>query len=1055
MTECPFCRFQPIEETATYCTNCGAQLFLERRQTVYERLKFLGGESRIITAVFINFTGFEKLVGAEKYQSAIVYLYKYLEEISDVIRSFDGTANKILPDFRVLGIFGAPKAHPDDILRSARCAFEVRSQWQKKKSAIKDLQEIDITIGINTGRTFFGYVLEDFLTVIGDTINTASRLAEICPAGEIIISKDILNKAIEYLTVEDFGKLVVKGKREKITTYLLKGLKEDTFLFKVIQLPIFGRNEELRKLSLLAGGTVNKNLTLGIVNGQMGIGKTKLKEEFEGYLSKQNLCNFLEAQCVADVQSPYYPFKAMLKNYFGLTDFENREVAKRKVNRVCGQLGLSPVDTKGLTNLLFTDLKRIKGEEMKAINEEIHISMKNLIQHESERRPLVLIFEDFNRADPMSKDLIIYLALELKNFAVMFLMVNPPREFLSNISEPIEEINLAPLSYEDVQGLVRFLLDDVDDKLVEFIYRAAGGNPMFTIEAIRNTRRTKLIKEVSGRWYLEKEQRLAFLDDLYGVVMSTIDSLPPNYRLLIDYASVIGYSFNKHLLEEIFEDRDITDRLDYLVGEGYFVLSEEGVDPVFIFRHNLLKDAAYSVVPLKKRKEIHQKVAVLLEKTYANRLADFYEDISYHYYTGENWQKAAIYYKFSGDKAKNLFAIDQAFSFYNTVLKIKEDQNNYVSSELTREILLNLTDLYEITGDVQKMAISAEQGLKNAQQDKDLKSELLFLERQGYATILENKFDKAEELFLTGIQKCDNNMPEISTMLYAHLGFTYALEYEYEKSLIHYNLSWNTARNNNIKDGEVLCLFDLAHLHQRLGNYEQALEYLNYGLESLISSDELRRIAQFRYLVAEIDYAIGNLDKTKETLSAIFTTAETIGHFEIFVKAGIDLALVNAISKNESAAAKYLEQIDKKITLFARENLLAEINFKKAQIYYNFGDHNKARDYLMTGLKLAQKYNQKEIECGCLVLLSDIDEGGRYENARKALAIAETIKLPPVIVQVMYRLSEIFIENNDLDKGRYYATKALVLFDGIKSNLKPENQEIYGRRREYLRLLEI
>ena len=1056
MKKCPYCGFPDNYEDAIYCTKCGSSLTGSRKELISERLTLLGGELRLLTAIFVNFVGFEKLTAITDYNQAMLFLRETLNEIEDVIHSFDGTSNKILPDIRVLGIFGAPRAHPDDIIRAMRCAFEIRLRWQKQRAAIKELGPIDMTIGINTGRAFFGYLLSEFLTVIGDTINTTARLTEICPPGEILVNDTTVKKAIEYVVVEDYGERVVKGKRERIKAHLLKGLKEDTIFLKVLQLPIFGRVEELNKLMTLTAGLKENRMILGIINGQMGIGKTRLKDEFEKQLAKNNSYNFYEAQCAADVQSPYYPFKFLLKAYFGITDAESREIAKGKIERVCSQLNLSHDDIKGLSSLMFTDMPRVTTDELRNVNEEIHMAIKNFIQRECQKRSVVFIFEEFNRADAMSKDLICYLGQELKNTPAMFLLVNPAREFVSKIPIATEEINISPLSYDEVHGLIKFLLGDVDDKLVDFIYRAAGGNPMFTIEAIRNTRRTNLIKEISGRWYLEKEQRLAFLDDLYGVVMSTIDSLPPNDRLVVDYASVVGYSFNKRILEEMLDNRDISDRLEYLVGEGYFVLSKGEIDPVLVFRHNLLKDAAYSVIPVRKRKEIHQKVAVMMEEVYNNQLSDFYEDIGHHYLASENWRKAAVYNKLSGDKAKNLFAIDQAFSFYNATLKIKEDWDSYVSDELVREVLLNITDLHEISGNVPRMVSIAEEGLTSARRDKVLKDELLFIERLGYAKIMGNSFSEAEELLLMGIQKCDEKTQDINTILNAHLGFAYAGKYEYEKSLLYYNLSWNIARNNNIRNGEVFCLYNLAHLHRSLGNYEQALDYLNYGLENFSKVDEIRRIMQFRHLVGEICYLIGDYEKAKEMLTDVFYSAEVIGKIDILVKAGVALALINAVhNKNEAEVNKYLALADEKIGFFTQENLLAEINYKKALIFYELGDSIKAGDFLTNALRVAQNYNQKEIECECLLLLTQVENAQQEENVRKAMTIAETMKLSPQIARVMYRMAEISRLNEDADKSRYYGSKALVMYNDIKSKLQPENQQHYARKREYIRLLEL
>ena len=107
----------------------------------------------------------------------------------------------------------------------------------------------------------------------------------------------------------------------------------------------------------------------------------------------------------------------------------------------------------------------------------------------------------------------------------------------------------------------------------------------------------------------------------------------------------------------------------------------------------------------------------------------------------------------AGDKAKNLYAVEQALEFYNRVLEIDKDTATLANS-LMRSVFLNMTDLYEITGDIKKMEKIAEQGLKNARFDKNVESEVGFLERYGYSLFLINRFSEAEELFLSATDKC-------------------------------------------------------------------------------------------------------------------------------------------------------------------------------------------------------------------------------------------------------------------------------------------------------------
>jgi class 3 adenylate cyclase len=1056
---CPFCDNQQVDTDSLFCTKCGSRLRGASASLDTDRLKMLGGESRLLTSVFVNFRGFDQLIKEQGPIKGMIYIRECLMGVEEIIRSFDGTTDLIYPDSRVLGIFGAPKAHKDDPIRTTRCAFQIRNWWSESKDNKDFLDKVDIAIGVNTGRAFFAYILEEpsFLTVIGDTVNTAARLTEISPPGEILLSEDTYDRITEYVNARHMGERFVKGKRKKVSVYILEGIKEEPKVLTTQQMPFFGRMPDLDKLVNAAEKVKNKKLAFITIAGQMGIGKTRLKEEFEKYLSNNESFHFMETHCTAEMQSPYYPFRFLFRNYFSLNESETDEVVASKIDKFVGENGLKPTDAKGIKHLFLTDINRLRSDEMRLINEEIYSSIKNFVKNECQERPFVMIFEEFNKADTMSRSLVAYLLSELQNEALMFLMVNATSEFASNLDIPIfvEEVNIKPLSLEETGELIRCILRNVDDKLVEFIYQAAGGNPLFTIEAIRNTRRTKVIKEISGKWYVAKEQRLPFLDDLYGVVMSTIDSLPSDYRLIIDYASVIGYSFNLRILQGLLERPHLGEQLDYLASDGYIILSKDAQDPVYVFRHSLLKDAAYTVLPLRKRKEIHRRIADLFENIYGNQLSNFYESVAHHYFSSENFKKAAKYYKLAGDKSKNLYAIEQAFEFYNMVLKLKKEVADQIPPELVRSVFLNMSDLYEISGDIQRMEKISKDGLVDAQRDNDLESEIAFTERNGSALTLLNKFKDAEELLLAGVQKCDEKFPFLLTTLYSDLGYLYVQKNEYEKSILYFNLSWNTARAHQLEDGELLCLLNISELHRNLGNYEQASEYLNYGLEKLQSSERRRQFIQFNYLAADINYQIWNLEEAKKLLLDCYKIAEEIGTFESAVKAALGLAVIFACEENFSESDKYLQFVDKEISFFIREDLLAEINYKKAQIFYCKHDHKKVLDFATSALKIAEKFNQREDMARCYWLLSIIDKENALKHAKKAHKLGEDLKLQPLIATILYRLAEIYKESSDDENARYYGRKALLMYDDLKSKLKDENRQHFTRKPEYMKLLEV
>lgn len=1022
-----------------------------------ERLRLLGGELRLLTVFFVNLSGIDRLIRKDTYAATSEHIQQFLRNIEEIVDEYNGTSNRIIPDFRILAIFGAPQAHHDDALRATRCASRIRDWWLKNKQESKFLKDTDLRIGMNTGRAFFGFVLKEspFLTVIGDSINTAARLTEMSQQSEILMSRTTHNAVFRYIDAEHIGEQTLKGKETKVDIYRLQKIRTTPRTAEPMRMPLFGREAELQRLLTLAQESVKHGGLRCVINGQLGIGKTRLKEELEAHLHKSDEVLCLETNCSVDVQSPYFPFRTLLRNLLQLHELDNQQSINKRIEAMVVGETLNAALAKGIKHLLLTDIGRLRSDELRMINEEIYASMLNIVRDESHRKPLILIFEECGQADLMSRELLAYLMFELEKEPVMFVLVNVPDHGSLPGSTSIEEIDLKPLPRQHIYALVQHILGNVDDSLTDFIYREAGGNPLFTIEAIRNTRRNKIIHQTAGKWYLARKQTLVFLDDLYGMVMSTIDSLTLDARLIIDYASVIGYRFSLRILRELLPRPDLQEHLDQLNAEGYIVLSAAGDDPIYIFRHNLLRDAAYTVLPVRKRKEVHFQVAGLFEQIYADNISSFYEDVAQHYLACDQYHNATKYYKLAGDKAKNLYAIDQALAFYEQVLSIKKDHSYDLPKDLYRDIMLNIIDIYEIKGDISKMEKTARERLFEARQDHDNKNAVLFAERAAYGLILLNRTEQAEELLVSSIEKCDEQMTHILPILYANLGMLYASRYEYDSCLLNYNLSWRTARANDIKEAEILCLLNLSRLHKGLGNYEKALEYLQYGLEILVDVADIRKNIELQYLVAGVDYEIWNIEKAKNVLSECLMTADSVGSLDAYIRSALDLACICSLNGESDRVADYLKDVDRKMSFLVRESLLAEIALKKGLVHYNSRDYKKASDYALNSIEIAERSNQREIEFQCYILRSMIDKNHGMEDAKKALDLAERMKLPPLIADALYRIALVFLQKDNIEQARYYGRKALLVYDDIKSRLSSANRQYYTRRPEYSKLLEI
>lgn len=111
------------------------------------------------------------------------------------VERFGGVVEKFIGD-AVVAVWGAPMAHEDDAERAVRAAL-----------AILDVVDVEIRVAVNTGKVLVS-VKEDAdrgASIVGDPVNTASRLQAIAPVGGIVVGEEtyrLTSEVVEYAAVE-------------------------------------------------------------------------------------------------------------------------------------------------------------------------------------------------------------------------------------------------------------------------------------------------------------------------------------------------------------------------------------------------------------------------------------------------------------------------------------------------------------------------------------------------------------------------------------------------------------------------------------------------------------------------------------------------------------------------------------------------------------------------------------------------------------------------------------------------------------------------------------
>lgn len=186
----------------------------------------LPSQKQPVVIFFSDIRGFTPMSEAMNPDEIAGLLTDYFTEMVDIVFEHSGTLDKFMGD-AIMALWGAPISHADDADRAMQCALDQLDTLEKMNAKWKESgrQPLAIGIGINFGEVFAGNIgsnrrLE--YTVIGDAVNTASRLCSSAGGNEILISEPFYKALKKPPNVEALEPIQVKGKTKKVPVYRVK-----------------------------------------------------------------------------------------------------------------------------------------------------------------------------------------------------------------------------------------------------------------------------------------------------------------------------------------------------------------------------------------------------------------------------------------------------------------------------------------------------------------------------------------------------------------------------------------------------------------------------------------------------------------------------------------------------------------------------------------------------------------------------------------------------------------------------------------------------------------
>ena len=188
----------------------------------------LGGENRRITVLFADIRGFTSLTEGMEPQEVIALLNECMERLSAAVEEERGVVDKYVGD-ELMAVFGAPLSQGDEALRAVRAAVRMRAAIEELNAERADRGEapIGLGIGLNSGEAVAGNMgSRERLnyTVLGETVNLASRLCSVARPGQILASRETLEEGGDAVRASSAGARTLKGFSEDVEVFAIEGL---------------------------------------------------------------------------------------------------------------------------------------------------------------------------------------------------------------------------------------------------------------------------------------------------------------------------------------------------------------------------------------------------------------------------------------------------------------------------------------------------------------------------------------------------------------------------------------------------------------------------------------------------------------------------------------------------------------------------------------------------------------------------------------------------------------------------------------------------------------
>ena len=460
-----------------------------------------------------------------------------------------------------------------------------------------------------------------------------------------------------------------------------------------------GRERELQQARSLWTRVLSGQGQVLLVSGEPGIGKTRLVQTLATQVQISG-GRVLQGACYAEGGMPYAPFAHLLRGALAEGPDEGLDLPDKVVGNL---LGLAPTVRPDYPELGLDSSPEDHQAERHRLTEDMVVLFTALAR----QAPLLVVVEDIHWADSGTLSLLRHLARHLRRQRL--LLVATYRDVEPGEAQPLHEVllelyrerlatrlKLLRLDREQTKELLGVLFaQEITPEFLDGIYTETEGNPFFIEEVCKALVESGRLYYEQGRWHRPSMDELGIPQNVSVAIESRVRVLPRAAQQTLELAAVLGRTFDAGTLAAASElDKNVLldglevaerARLIEEVGDrqpaaesgparsGRFGVALSGPGRRLTFVHGLIASTLVAGLTMTQRRRLHHRAAEAIERLHPTEL----EALAYHYDRAGDSDKAIHYLLKAGDRARGLYAFQEAIAHYQRALALLKEQGEH------------------------------------------------------------------------------------------------------------------------------------------------------------------------------------------------------------------------------------------------------------------------------------------------------------------------------------------------------------------------------------------